>query len=103
MNGIGLTKAEIVQALAESTGLHRKVITNLLDELTAIIRQDLGKKGPGIFTLPGLLKLKRVEKPATKARTGRNPRNGEPMTIKARPARNVVRLRVVKDLKDMVK
>jgi hypothetical protein len=63
----------------------------------------VGKKGPGIFTLPGLLKVKRVEKPATKARQGRNPQTGEAIMIKAKPKRTVVKALPLKALKEMVK
>ncbi len=48
------------------------------------------------------MKLKVVRKPATKARPGRNPHTGAPMTIKARPARNVIRAVPMKALEEMV-
>ena len=64
-----------------------------------MIKKDLGKKGPGVVTLPGLLKIKRVHKPATKARQGRNPQTGEAIKIKAK---TVVRLRAAKALKDAI-
>ena len=67
-----------------------------------LIAKELGKKGPGQFVVPGLLKLKVVRKPATKARPGTNPFTGEPMTIQAKPARNVVRALPLKALKEMV-
>ena len=56
---------------------------------------------PG-FVVPGLLKLKVVRRPATKAKQGVNPFTKEPMTIKAKPARNVVRAVPMKALKEMV-
>ena len=56
-----------------------------------------------MFNVPGLLKIKRVEKPATKARQGRNPATGEPIMIKAKPKRTVVRALPLKALKEMVK
>jgi nucleoid DNA-binding protein len=55
-----------------------------------------------VFVVPGLMKLKVVRKPATKERQGKNPFTGEPMTIKAKPARNVVRVQPLKALKDLV-
>lgn len=97
------TKTTIHQQLAEKTGLTKKQVGILFDELGEFIKDELGKKGPGIFTFPGLLKIKRVEKPATKARQGRNPQTGEPMTIKAKPKRTVVRALPLKALKEMVK
>ena len=67
-----------------------------------IVTKELGKKGPGIFQLPGMLKLKRVHRPATKAKQGINPFTKEPMTIKAKPARNVIKATPLKALKDTV-
>ena len=76
----------------------------MFDELTKLLENELGKKGPGIFTLPGLLKIKRVNKPATKTRVIPNPfKPGEMMTVKGKPARNVVKALALKNLKDMVK
>ena len=65
-----------------------------------MIIKELGKRGSGQFILPGLLRMRVVRKPATKARPGRNPFTGEAMTIKAKPARNVVRATPSKALKD---
>ena|SRR5947209_11495698 len=97
------TKSAVFQTLAEATGLTRKQIATVFDELTNLIRQDVGKKGPGVFALPGLLKIKRVHKDATKPRMGRNPATGEPMMIKAKPARTIVKAQPLKSLKEMVK
>ena len=72
------TKSIIFQKLSEKTELTRKQIASVFEALEALIKSELGKKGPGIFTFPGLLKVKRVEKPATKARPGRNPRRASP-------------------------
>jgi nucleoid DNA-binding protein len=67
-----------------------------------LIAKELGKKGPGQFVVPGLLKLKVVRKDATKAKQGINPFTKEPMTIKAKPARNVVKAVPMKALKELV-
>ncbi len=73
----------------------------MFETLAKMIELDLGKKGPGLFTVPGLMKITLKKKPATKARVGVNPFTGEQMTFKAKPARNVVRIRPLKALKDM--
>ena len=101
--GKAATKSEILQSLSTGTGLSRKQVAGVFDEITKLIKRDLGKKGPGVFTLPGLLKLKRVVKPATKARMGKNPFTGEAMMIKAKPARTAVKAMALKNLKEMVK
>ena len=92
----------VYTALAETTGLGTKEVAAVFSALGALIAKELGKQGPGQFIVPGLLKLKVVRKPATKARQGKNPFTGEPMTFKARPARNVVRAVPMKALKEMV-
>jgi len=97
------TKSQTFQELASKTGLSRKQVQSVFDALTEFINKEVGKKGPGLFTLPGLLKIKRVEKPATKERMGRNPATGEEMLIKAKPKRTVVRAVPLKALKEMVK
>lgn len=98
------TKTAIYRELAESTGLTRMQVASVFEALQKLISRELGKKGPGVFTLPtGLVKLKRVNKPATKERMGRNPQTGEPMLIKAKPARTVAKALPLKSLKEMVK
>jgi len=67
-----------------------------------LIESDIGKRGPGVFTVPGLMKIKVVRKPATKARKGINPFTGVEMMFKAKPARNVVKVQALKGLKEMV-
>ena len=88
--------------MAGRTGLQRKEITSIFDELKSIIAAHIKKQGPGHFTLPGLIKLTVTHKPATKARKGINPFTGEEMMFKAKPARNVVKARALKQLKEMV-
>ena len=96
------TKSEILGSLAESTGLTKKEVASVFEGLTGLIKKDLGRRGPGAFTIPGLIKLRVVRKPATKARKGVNPFTGEEMMFKAKPARNVVKAAALKALKDMV-
>ena len=96
------TKVEIYTAIAEKTGLVKKDVGKVFDALGEMISRELGKKGPGQFVIPGLLKLKIVRKEATKAKQGINPFTKEPMTIKAKPARNVVKAVPMKALKELV-
>jgi nucleoid DNA-binding protein len=96
------TKGEVYTKLAGKTGLTKKQVSNVFDALTEMIGNELGKKGPGMFQVPGLLKLKVIRKPATKAKQGINPFTKEPMMYKAKPARNVVKALPLKSLKEMV-
>jgi nucleoid DNA-binding protein len=97
------TKTEVLATLADKTGLTKKEIASVVDELTNFIKAQISKKGPGVFVLPGLLKIKRHLKPKQAARMGRNPATGAEMPIPAKPARTVVKVLALKNLKDMVK
>jgi len=97
-----MTKTEILAALAEDTGLTKKEVASVIDGLGTLIGKNLGKRGPGAFSIPGLMKVKVIRKPATKARKGINPFTKEPTVFKAKPARNVVKILPLKGLKDMV-
>lgn len=96
------TKTEVYRELAEQTDLSRKQVVCVFDAMADMIKKDLGRRGPGVFTVPGLMKVKVVRKPATKARKGTNPFTGEEMMFKAKPARNVVKVLALKAMKDMV-
>jgi nucleoid DNA-binding protein len=98
-----LTKSAVQQEIAKVTNLSRTQVAQVFDALTGLIKKELGKKGPGLFTVPGLLKLRLVKKPATKQRKGINPFTKQETTIKAKPARNIVRARPLKALNDLVK
>jgi nucleoid DNA-binding protein len=97
------TKSEILSSIAEQTDLTKKDVSNVFDALTDLIGKNLSKRGPGVFTVPGLMKIQVQTKPATKARKGINPFTGEEQMFKAKPARKVVKIRPLKGLKDQVK
>lgn len=96
------TKSQILGDIADNTGLSRKEVAGVFEAMGGLIKKDLGSRGPGIFTVPGLMKIKRIHKPAVKARQGTNPFTGETMMFKAKPARNVVKVLPLKGLKTMV-
>ena len=97
------TKTEILSNIAEATELSKKEVAGVLDALSAEIAKAIGKKGPGAFAIPGLCKIVVQRKPATKAAVKPNPfKPGEMMEVSAKPARNVVKVRPLKNLKDMV-
>ena len=95
-------KTQILDAIAGNTGLTRKQVGAVIEELGAVIEGHVKKKGCGEFVLPGLLKINTVRKPAVKARKGINPFTGEEQMFKAKPAKTVVKIRPLKKLKDMV-
>ena len=101
-NAKARTKSEVFGSLAETNEMTRKQVSCVFEDLSKMIKKDLGRTGPGYFTVPGLMKIKVVRKPATKARKGTNPFTGEEMMFKAKPARNVVKCLALKGLKDLV-
>ncbi len=96
------TKSEVFSTIAEATELSKKQVASVFDELNAVIKKSLGSRGAGVFTLPGLAKMTVKKKPATKARKGINPFTGEEIMIKAKPASKAVRIRPLKNLKEMI-
>lgn len=98
-----LGKGAIIRAIAEMTCLTKKDVTSVFESLIEVIEGHLKRRGPGEFTLPGIAKFRVISKPATKARQGISPFTGEPMMFAAKPARNVVKIRALKKLKDLAK
>jgi|TARA_B110000211_G_C13712742_1_gene392479 nucleoid DNA-binding protein len=98
------TKTQLVNELVEKTELSKKEVSSVLDELGDIIERHVKKRAVGEFTLPGLLKIKTVKKPAQKARKNvPNPfKPGELMDVAAKPASTKVKVLPLKKLKDMV-
>jgi nucleoid DNA-binding protein len=97
-----MNKTEIMTALAEATGLTKQQAAGLFDELAVLIKKNLAEQGPGEFSIPSLMKIKVVRKPATEERTGINPFTKEETVFKAKPASNAVKIVPLKGLKDMV-
>lgn len=95
-----MTKSQLLTAVAEKSGLTKKEATAALDALSEVLVEQL--KSVGAATLPGLLNLKLVNKPATPARKGINPFTKEPTTFKAKPASKKVKAMPLKALKDAV-
>ncbi len=96
------TKSQIIGEIAEQTEFTRREVADVFEAMASLIKKDLGRRGPGTFTVPGLMKIRVVRKPARKARKGINPFTGEEMMFKAKPARNVVKVTALKRLKEMV-
>jgi len=99
-----MTKSELLNAISAETDLTRKEVNAVLESLSAQISKSLGRRGAGAFTLPGLVKIEKKKVPARKARKGvPNPfRPGELMDVAAKPASTKVKVRALKNLKDMV-
>jgi len=98
------TKTEILNSLSEATGVPKKDVANVIEALEELIRKNLSDDGCGSFVIPGLLKIEKKLQPAKAAKTGvPNPfKPGEVMNVAAKPACNKIKLRALKNLKDMV-
>jgi nucleoid DNA-binding protein len=98
-----LTKSQIIAELATCAELKKKEVACVLEGLAGLIKTAVGKKGPGLFVVPGLMKITVIEKKAVPAHKGINPFTKEEQMFKAKPARKVIKVRPLKALKDMAK
>jgi len=98
-----MTKSELLNAISTETNLTRKQVSEVLESLSGQISRSLGNNGPGMFTLPGLVKIEKKVVPAREARHGvPNPfKPGEVMDVAAKPASTKIKVRALKNLKDM--
>ena len=98
-----LSKTQLIGAISDQTDMSRKDVSSVLDSLSEQIEKSLGRRGPGMFTLPGLIKIEKRKVPARKARKNvPNPfKPGELMDIPAKPASTKIKVRPLKNLKSM--
>lgn len=97
------TKARLIAAIADDTGLSRRDVSAVFDSLSHLMHRHLKKRAAGVFTLPGLAKFTVSTKKATKERQGVNPFTGEATTFAAKPTRRIVRIRALKGVQEMAK
>lgn len=97
------TKVQILKNIAEQTGLSLKQVKEVFTAAGHIAKCHLIKRGSGEFAIPEMaIKVVRKTKPATKARLGRNPITGETIKIAAKPKRDVIKVRPLKSLKEVI-
>ncbi len=95
------TKTQIIQAIADDTGLTKKEIATVFSSLGTLIGRHMARRGSGEFSIPDTgVKIRKVRKPARKSRMGRNPATGESIKIAAKPAHTVIKVSALKALKD---
>lgn len=97
-----LSKSGMIKTITDVTNLAKRDVVNVLDTFTQVIERHVKAGGPGVFVMPGLMKISVVKKPARPARKGVNPFTGEEIMIKARPAYKAVKIKALKKLKEMV-
>src|ERR1043165_7662840 len=103
MDGKAGTKGDVLRSIAATTELSRKQVSAVFEALAGQVSKNVGKKGPGVFVVPGLMKIIVVQKPAVAGRKGINPFAKQEQMFKAKPARRVIKVRPLKALKDMAK
>jgi len=94
-----LSKSQVFEALAEDSGMAKSEVKKVLGSLERLIEASICERGYGQFTLPGLMKVTTVHRPAMKARRGINPFTKEETWFKAKPASTGVRIRALKKMK----
>lgn len=97
------TKAQILKFISEETGLSTKQVKSVFAMTSHLTKCHLIKRGSGEFAIPEMaIKIVRKTRPATKKREGRNPMTGETITIAAKPKREVIKVRPLKSLKEVL-
>lgn len=100
--GKPLSKTELYAKIADATQLSKKQVEDVFEAFKNEIKEALSAAGPGVIQLPGLLKIMRVVKPATKERMVKKPGTNEEVLAPAKPQKIVPKARILKGLKDMV-
>jgi nucleoid DNA-binding protein len=97
------SKNEILRAIADETGLTTKQVKQVFAQASHLTKCHLIQRGSGEFAIPEMaIKVVRKTKPATKKREGRNPATGETIMIAAKPKREVIKVRPLKSLKEVL-
>ena len=97
-----LSKIGVIKTIAEATGMNKKEVGNVFECLSQLIEKHIKKGGPGVFVMPGIAKIKVVDKKARKERKGINPFTGQEIMIKAKPAYKTIKIKPLKKLKEIV-
>lgn len=97
-----MPKSTVYKEIAEKTELQPKQVAAVFEALEELIKEQLtGKKSPGLFAIPNLVKFKLVKKGATKA--GKRMVAGREVQVAAKPASTRVKAVILKSLKEMNK
>lgn len=97
------TKQKLLQFLSRKTGITKRNIDSVFKELLNAIKENMKEGGPEKFTLPGIFKITAKNIPAQEEKTGLNPFTKEKMIFKAKPASRKIKIKALKNLKDIIK
>ncbi len=101
--GDKFSKSSLARHISDETGVDGRSVKAVLASLEGAIYGSLHKKGSGVFTLPGCIKITSTPVPAKPRRQGKDPFTGEMRWFEAKPATVRVRARALKKLKDAAK
>merc|ERR1712139_194829 len=93
-----MTKGALLKTIATEHDMKTKDCSNVINSLVAVATAEVKKTG--VFTLPGLCRIKTKQKKATKA--GKRMMFGQEVKVKAKPARTVVKAFPVAALKQQI-
>jgi nucleoid DNA-binding protein len=96
-----MSKAQVIGEIVEKSGLAKKDVQNVFDQLLQIVERELGKNGPGEIVVPDLVKLRVKVVPGRPEHVGVDPFTKQQRTFPARPESRKVRASVAKRLKDL--
>jgi len=95
-----LSKSGLVSHIASHTGVDTKSVRAVLESLEQTMHSAVGKRGAGLFTMPGVFKMTAVAVAAKPKRKGIDPFTKEERWFNAKPASVKVKIRALKKLKD---
>jgi nucleoid DNA-binding protein len=101
--GDKFTKSSLARHISDETGVDGRSVKAVLASLEGSIYGSMHKKGSGVFTLPGCIKITSTPVAAKPRRQGKDPFTGEMRWFEAKPATVRVRARPLKKLKDAAK
>ncbi|MDI9347543.1 MAG: HU family DNA-binding protein [Methylacidiphilales bacterium] len=96
-----MSTSEVVKEIATRTELSSSEVKKIIESLKNLMIEQLNDSAVRQFVIPGILKLKTVEKPAVPERKGINPFTKQETIFKARPAKKIVKASVLKALKNL--
>ena len=95
-----MTKSEILATVADRAGIPKSKVAEVMLALEDVMADQLSKTGE--FSMLGWFKIAVKRKPAKPSRQGMNPFTKQMQTFKAQPAKNVIKVRPQKKVKEMV-
>ena len=98
-----LTKQKILQILSKKTGISKKNVNLLFEELLNVISEHMNEKNSDKFIFPGIFKITTKLVKEQKEKIGINPFTKKEMVFKYKPATKKIKIKILKNLKNLLK